>query len=165
MVKIVVTGPESSGKTTLVNALSLSLAVPIVQEMARPYLRAKEGAYEEEDLRYIARAQVVEEGRIAALRPRYLLCDTDLLTIVIWSKEKYGRVHSQIVNSHKANPADIYLLCTPDIPWEPDPLREHPEERERLFQYYSKALVGLNHVVLHGTRQDRLAMALKHIGK
>ena len=167
MLKIVLTGPESSGKSTLARALSKELGAHYVPEMARHYLDRNGSAYTEPDLLRVANLQYFEELRVYSdAAPNHLICDTDALTVAIWSQEKYASVDGSITDLLDADPrADLYLLCTPDIPWEPDPLRENPHDRDRLFAVYKAELESrrARFVVISGSSEERLSQALSAI--
>jgi len=136
---IVVTGPESSGKTTLVNRLKEEYDLPIVEEYARAYLAAKDDSskYDYDDLIMIARCQHIQE-KDAHNRYPLIICDTDIVTIEIWSQEVFNRSIEMI---DPYSDQKFYLLCQPDIPWESDPLRENPDDRDRLYELYKEYLV------------------------
>ena len=159
MVKIVITGPESSGKTTLAQALSRHYATPWVPEYSRDYLNKLGHEYQEEDLLKIAQEQVKREDAAAQKQPRLLICDTSLIVIKVWSEYVYGRCHPWILQQIALRPIDLHLLCSPDIPWEPDPLRENPSDRDDLFQRYQQALQNQPTVVVRGDREERMAQA------
>lgn len=161
-VTIAVVGPESSGKTTLAADLAGALGCAWVPEHARAHLAAIGGAYAEEDLLHIARGQLQDEQRALEVHPKYLVCDTDLVTVLIWAREKYGRCDPWIEHMARARTYAHRLLCAPDMPWEPDPLREAPHDRERLFEVYAATLrdLGAPYTVLRGSPADRLAFAL-----
>jgi len=174
MKRIVITGPESSGKTTLAADLAAHFGVPWVREMARSYLEARQriegsSGYQEEDLLRIARLQLETEDRTEALISPdalpLLVIDTDLITIRIWGEEKYGRSDPWIVERTEQRPYDLWLLCAPDMPWEADPLRENPHDRDRLFEVYERTLLKLGkpYVVLGGTQVERLRRAVGHV--
>lgn len=172
MRKIVVTGPESSGKTTLAEALAAHYGTIWVHEAARSYLAAKESlGYVESDLLAIARMQLRLEDACAARvpleRPQLLICDTDLITIRIWGEEKYGRSDPWIVRRTEERSYDLWLLCTPDMPWGPDPLRENPHDRDRLFDVYERTLRHLRkpYVVVDGTHEGRMRCAIDVIDR
>jgi nicotinamide riboside kinase len=139
MPKIIVTGPESSGKTTLCKALSKHFNLPFSREYTREYLDLLNRDYNQNDLLKIAKGQLQAENGIQLL-------DTDLITIKIWSKYKYGDCDKWILNQiEKQKPETrFYLLCKPDIAWEEDTLRENPNNREELFELYKKELQYLN---------------------
>ena len=140
MPKIIVTGPESSGKTTLCKALSEHFKIPFTKEYAREYLDALSRDYNQNDLLKIAKGQLNSEQNTQLL-------DTDLITIKIWSEYKYGSCDKWLLNQlEKQKPEKhFYLLCKPDIPWEADPQRENPNNREELLKIYKKEIGSLGH--------------------
>jgi nicotinamide riboside kinase len=140
MPKIIVTGPESSGKTTLCKALSKHFNLPFSKEYAREYLDALNRDYNQDDLLNIAKGQLQAENGIQLL-------DTDLITLKIWSEYKYGSCDKWILNQIEKQKSEnrYYLLCKPDIPWEADPQRESPNDREELFEIYKKEIESLGH--------------------
>jgi nicotinamide riboside kinase len=140
MHKIIVTGPESSGKTTLCKALSKHFNLHFSKEYAREYLEKLNGNYNQGDLLKIAKEQLKYEKNTQLL-------DTDLITIKIWSKYKYGSCDKWILEQIEKQKSEnrFYLLCKPDIPWEADPLRENPTNRNELFEIYKKELENLGH--------------------
>ena len=140
MPKIIVTGPESSGKTTLCNALSKHFNLPFSKEYAREYLDVLNRDYNQDDLLKIAKGQLKSEQNTQLL-------DTDLITIKIWSKYKYGSCDKWILSQIEKQKSEnrFYLLCKPDIPWEPDPQRENPNDRKKLFEIYKKEIESLGH--------------------
>ena len=162
MQRIAITGPESSGKTTLARALAAHFGVPWVPEFARDYLAELDRPYVEEDLLRIAEGQLEAEQRIASERPSMLVCDTDLLVVRIWSQEKFGRVDPRLEAMVREAEYHRTLLCRPDLPWEPDPLRENPHDRDRLFGLYEQELnaLGRTYAVIQGERMERLHRAV-----
>ena len=140
MIKIIVTGPESSGKTTLYKALSQHFNLPFSKEYAREYLNALNRDYNQNDLLKIAKGQLKSEQNTQLL-------DTDLITIKIWSKYKYENCDKWILDEIEKQKSEkrFYLLCKPDIPWEADQQRENPNNREELFEIYKKEIVNLGH--------------------
>lgn len=152
---IVFTGPESCGKTTWSLWCKNTFGGFFIPEFAREYLQGKSG-YEKKDLKTIAKGQLRlinkaknKEGRI--------WCDTDLLTIKIWSEIKYKACDDWIVFQWKNNLPDMYVLCSPDIPWEEDPLRESKNERGKLFEIYVKELkkIKVDYFILEGNKCER----------
>lgn len=164
MKKIVVTGPESSGKSTLALELSGVLGAACVSEVAREYIDDLDRPYAEPDLFVIAKAQLeLEDAVTSGAGPDgCIICDTDLLTIRIWSEEKYGRCEPWIVERTEQRHYDHWLLCKPDIRWEPDPQRENPYDRDRLFDRYEALLrdLGKPFTVIEGDRDQRLNAAV-----
>lgn len=164
------TGPESSGKTTLARDLAAALRAPLVLEASRDYLsnlyaRQPGCQYRQHDLLEIARLQLERERTALVAAPTHLLCDTDLLVIVVWSEVKYGHCEPALLalfrESLQLAPRH-FLLCDPRIPWEPDPLREHPHARDALFlRYVDKLqLFDLPYTIVTGTPEARLQQGL-----
>jgi len=147
MLKIIVTGPESSGKTTLCKELSKNFKIPFTKEFAREYLDVLNRDYNQDDLLKIAKGQLASEHN-------FQLLDTDLITIKIWSEYKYGNCEKWILDTIEKQKTEkrFYLLCKPDIHWEADPLRENPNNRNGLFELYKKELEDLeyNYLIVKG---------------
>jgi len=140
MLKIIATGPESSGKTTLCKALFKHFNLPFSKEYAREYLEKINKDYNQDDLLKIAKEQLKSEQNTQLL-------DTDLITIKIWSKYKYGNCDKWILDEIEKQKSEkrFYLLCKPDVPWKKDPQRENPNDREELFEIYKEELANLGH--------------------
>lgn len=134
--KVAVIGPESTGKSELSQYLAGVFDTVWVPEYARAYLDKLAGPYGPSDLLNIARGQISLEDSLMPNAHRVLICDTDLYVIKIWSMFKYGDCHPQILEWMTARTYDLYLLTYIDIPWEADPYREHPDQREVLYQLY-----------------------------
>lgn len=167
MKRIVITGPESSGKTTLCRTLAAARAAPWVPEYAREYLHDLARPYREDDLLRIAQEQWRRQ-QAALGEGSFLFCDTGLLVLLVWSEVKYGRVAPWIVQTLREHPADLYLLCRPDLPWEPDPLRENPDDREDLFVLYQQKANQLElpyRIIAGASPGERLAQAQSYLQK
>ncbi len=160
--RIAITGPESTGKSWLSAALAARFSEPWVREQARDYLNRQQGIYDFDDILTIGQQQLREEERLATGAEEWLFCDTDFLVLRIWSLVKYGKSHPWIDAMVAEHPYHHYLLCKPDLPWEEDPLREHPHLREQLFGMYLRELEerGLPFSVVSGTGDARLMSAL-----
>ncbi|MDT8397734.1 MAG: ATP-binding protein [Pseudomonadales bacterium] len=169
----VVTGPESSGKTTLAGQLADHFGIPLVNEVSRDYLEQKcipgmaSYHYEKADLLEIASLQQHREQSLLQLAPPRLVCDTDLLVIMIWSEVRYGNCDPWIYRTFEANLNNPnyprhYFLCHWDIPWEADPLRENPHDRDELFARYQRKLehYALDYTLVQGNPATRLQLAL-----
>jgi nicotinamide riboside kinase len=191
MLKIILTGPESCGKTTLARQLAVHFNAPLVEEYAREFFEKKgTPQYKEADLTKITIGQINAENKALEAvnqqvitnkkseKAAFLICDTDVLTIKIWSEEKYGRcdewIIEQVSNAEFQIPSPklatlsnfklqtIYLLCSPEgMAWEADPLRENPNDRARLFDIYEENLqfYEKNYFILRGPISERFAYA------
>jgi NadR type nicotinamide-nucleotide adenylyltransferase len=141
MIKIVITGPESTGKTTLANQLVDHFETGLVAEYARRFIDKLERDYVEADLLEIAKGQLELENRQLQKAKNVLICDTDLITIKIWSEYKFGSCDPQILEWIEGSGNDHYLLCGTDVEWQFDVQREHPHDREKLYDIYKKELI------------------------
>lgn len=158
---IAIVGPESAGKTTLAKALARRLQASWVAEHARGYLRGR-SSYQAEDVAAIARGQMALEAKALARQPLRLVLDTDLLVILVWWRERFGAPPQWLETALAAQAPRRYLLARPDLPWQPDPLRESPRDRERLFDIYRAQLEarGATFGIVCGSGPARLQSAL-----
>ncbi|HEY0960771.1 MAG TPA: ATP-binding protein [Pseudomonadales bacterium] len=168
---LVTTGAESSGKTTLARQLSAALHAPLVLEASRDYLTALYAQhpgyrYDESDLLHIARLQRTREQQAQRGDVPLIVCDTDPLVIVVWSEVVFGRCAPALLalfqDALKQTPRR-YLLCDwSGIPWEADPLRENPHDRDALFARYRAKLdlLGLDYRIVSGNEVQRLHQGL-----
>ena len=162
-IKIAIIGPESCGKTTLGVQLSATLNEPFSSEYARTFLENLKRKYRQSDLDLIAKGQLKNQQKAIENCRKYAIFDTDLSVIKIWSEVVFQDCSIFINTSFEANFADLYLLCAPDMPWEADPLRENPTNRDDLFQKYEQLLKDyqLEYVVLSGNQTERLNTVLE----
>ncbi|MGJ8548154.1 AAA family ATPase [Winogradskyella wichelsiae] len=171
-IKIVLFGPESTGKTTLSRQLAEYYNSLWVPEYAREYLQEKwnneRKTCEPKDLLPIAIGQIKLENELSKKTDSVLICDTDLLETKVYSEAYYKGSCDPILDKYaKNNIYDLYFLTYIDIPWEADDLRDKPDERERMFKAFESALKNHNkpYVLLKGNKQERLQLAVKHIDK
>ncbi|MBS1773191.1 MAG: ATP-binding protein [Bacteroidetes bacterium] len=161
--KIVVIGPESTGKSTLSEQLANALHTVWVPEYARGYLETLGHNYTEVDLLAIAKGQIESENEYAVRANKYLVCDTDLYVLKVWSEASYGRCHKWILEEIAKRRYDLYLLTNIDIPWQEDPLREHPLPHERAYFYnlYRDIVIqsGVPWASVKGNEKERLELA------
>ena len=158
MLKIIATGPESSGKTTLCKNISEYFKISYSNEYARKYLKKIGVNYVQEDLLKIAQQQLIsEQGSV--------LLDTDLITIKIWSNYKYGSCNKWILEKIENQKSEnrLYLLCKPDIEWKKDTLRENPKNRQELFEIYKNELENLKHDFFIIEGNNRIGNAISKI--
>ncbi len=163
--KVVFTGPESTGKTTLAEMLSAHLNLPYVKESARDYLNILNHPYGYQDILNIAMLQMSEEEKIKSIQPHLLICDTDLLTIKIWSEDKFQKCEHWLTHAFIDRAAEVYFLCTPDFPWHPDPQREDEKRREHLYQVYKEHLIHykIRFIELTGSIENRMKFVLAYL--
>jgi len=136
-----------------------------VPEYAVEYLRKKEKKYDKEDILKIARGQLFAEDILAKEAENLLFCDTDLLVNKIWSSFVFNDVPAWIEEMVRKHQYDIYLLCFPDIDWQPGPFRENPSDRLSLFSHYEKELIklGVNYRIVTGNGEQRLENAINFV--
>lgn len=170
VLKIVLFGPESTGKTTLSRQLSRYYDTVWAPEYAREYLQNKwnneRKTCENSDLIPIAYGQMALENKLATKANKVLICDTDLLETKVYSQEFYGGfVHPLLDKMAKENTYDLYFLTYIDIPWEADDLRDQSEARETMFNAFEQALIKNNrpYILLKGDKKTRLKTATKAI--
>ena len=165
MKKIVLTGPESTGKSTLAEDLATYYDTFYIPEYAREFINDLDRPYTEADILEIAIEQVDRDNKGTSQYPDILIADTDLLTLIVWSNFKYGKCDPWIVKSLSLLLPDLYLLCAPDLPWESDSQRENPKDREALFEIYKTEIekLGVPYKIVTGTDKSRLQNAINHI--
>jgi NadR type nicotinamide-nucleotide adenylyltransferase len=182
--KIVIIGPESTGKSTLCEGLAAHYDTEWVQEYARGYMLAHGTAYSYDDLSMIARGQLaLEDAAVATLGEneaeqregrdgagtgdRVLFIDTDLYVMKVWSEYVFGRCETWILKEIAARHYDGYLLCKTDLPWVKDELREYPDlaTRERLYHIYKDILINQNvpWMEIGGSADGRLTNAIQAV--
>ena len=164
MKKIVIIGPESTGKTTLTKALAKHFECDYVEEYARKFIEKLDRPYQQKDILTIAKKQIELEDKIKSKKP-YLFLDTNLIVCKIWSQYKYSNCHSWILEQIKNREYDHYLLCDIDIDWEEDSQREHPNNRKELFEIYKKELSEFekSFSIVSGLEKNRLHNAISKL--
>lgn len=172
IVKIVLFGPESTGKTTLSKQLARHYNTVWAPEYAREYLQKKwnneRKTCEAEDLIPIAIGQMKLENTLAKKADKVLICDTDLLETKVYSQEFYGGfVDERLDEAAHKNHYDLYLLTYIDTPWEADDLRDRPEQRLEMFDAFEQSLIEHNksYILLKGNKEIRLHTAINAIDK
>lgn len=152
-------GAESSGKTTLAQYLAKRYNGLFVPEYAREYMEQLSRPYTIADVEHIARKQIEQiskfhDSKISSLtaqqsnsaaiqQAKPVFFDTELIITKVWFEHKYGFCPDWLVDALHKYPMDVYLLCYPDLPWIPDPVRENPDIRLELFNRYEAEVQAL----------------------
>lgn len=170
LVRVVLFGPESTGKTTLSIQLAKYYNTVWVAEFARDYLQEKwnqeRKTCEPSDIMPIAYGQMALENKLALKADKVLICDTDLLETKVYSEEYYGGyVHPKLEKAALENIYDLYLLTYIDTPWEADDLRDRPDQRQNMFTAFENSLRKYKrpYITLKGDKKVRLQKAIKEI--
>ena len=178
--KIVILGPESTGKSTLSAQLADHYNSSWVPEYARTYLQHTSNDYAYEDLWEIAQGQqltidnavknfwLMHPGGVSSAGKVYpLFIDTDLNVIKIWSEISFNKCDNRILTRIAAAKDDLYLLCNTDLPWEPDPLREYPDlaMRQKVYAYYKDVMVNqqVRWIDISGNYAERFEKAVSAV--
>ena len=173
--KIVILGPESTGKSTLCTQLAEHYNTVWVREYAREYLEKNGTEYTFENLYEIAMGQLAGEdemtneettdNRQPTTDVQPIFIDTDLYVIKVWSEFVFNKCDNRILTQISKRKYDLYLLCNTDLPWVKDNLREYPDlvTREKLFHYYKEEMSEQHvpWVIISGNYEERLAMAIE----
>lgn len=169
--KIVVIGPESTGKSNLCEALARHYGTQWVGEYARKYLLTHGINYTYPDLIMIAEGQIAGEEETAQTLgdDDMLFIDTDMHVMKVWSEFVYNDCDLRILNRIADRNYDLFLLTDTDLDWEFDELREYPaiETRQKLFHYYHESLLNQKAPwgIVRGRDGARLACAIDIIEK
>ena len=140
LLRVSLTGPESTGKSTLAARLAAHYGTTFAPEFAREYLATSGPHYIPEDLEEIARGQLAAEAEAEAHATRVVFYDSDLLVIKVWAEHAFGTCPEWILRRIDQQNYDLVLLMGVDLPWEPDPLREHPLLRQHFYDLYQREL-------------------------
>lgn len=180
IIKVVVIGPESTGKSSLCEQLANHYDTEWVKEYAREYLLTNGTEYSYDDLLEIAKGQFAFENAAIELVEnktsnisasnstcQIILLDTNMYVLKVWCEFVFEKCHPWILNQIVENSYDLYLLCDVDLPWVKDELREYPdlEIREKLYHHYKDLLVNQSTpwVNISGNYQQRLENAINAI--
>lgn len=162
---VCVTGPESTGKTTLAMRLADWGSTEWVPEASRVYAERKATPLTAADVGPIAKEHIAladaAAERTRARGASLLVLDTDLLSTVVYARHYYGAAPAWVERADRERRADLYLLCEVDVPWIPDGIRDRPEHREEMFALFTRALASrrANVVRVRGDWEERWAMA------
>ena len=170
VLKVVLFGPESTGKTTLAEMLAKHYNTLWVEEFMRDYLQEKwdneQRVCEPKDMIPIAEGQMKRENVLTKKANKLLISDTDLLELKVYSEAYYeGFCDPQLLKHALNNIYDLYFLTYIDVPWTPDDLRDKPEDRIGMFKRFEAALKNSKkpYVILKGDLEERFKTAVKKI--
>jgi NadR type nicotinamide-nucleotide adenylyltransferase len=170
MKKVVVIGPESTGKSTLCEQLALYYQTCWCPEYAREYLLKLNAPYSFSDLLQIAKGQLeLEETLLPQARNNIYIIDTEMYVMKVWCEVVFEQCHTWILKQIASRSYDLYLLCQTDLPWAKDELREYPDliMRQRLFKMYKDILInnGTPWAEVSGTNETRLQKAVEAVNR
>jgi nicotinamide riboside kinase len=162
--RIAILGPESTGKSTLAETLAAHFGGKWVPEYARTYLAGLTRPYREEDVWHCALTQQQWESECIMSTNHLVFFDTEMINFKVWLSEKYGHYPEWILAGLSSR-YDFYILTSPDLPFEPDPLREHPDRRDYFFEVYRKEIesAGFPYGIISGIGPSRTANAVRLI--
>ena len=174
MKKIVVIGPESTGKSTLCEKLAAHYQTEWVKEYAREYLLKNGTEYSFENLLDVAKGQLEGEEAVVqgtkyidSANSKLVFIDTDMYVMKVWCEFVFGKCHHWILNRIVERKYDLYLLCNTDAPWVKDELREYPDlvTRQKLYQHYKDIMVNQNvpWIDISGNYEERLQKAIEAV--
>lgn len=165
LLKVAITGPESTGKSMIAQELADHYSTVWVPEYARVHLLKLDQPYVYDDVLEIAQNQKASEAAFEPLANKIMFCDTELLVTKIWCEDKFNTCHSWILKQLEQQHYDLYLLMDADLPWQYDPLREDQGNRKYLFDLYRNELenFNFNYRVVSGKDDSRLKNALRFI--
>jgi NadR type nicotinamide-nucleotide adenylyltransferase len=161
--RVVITGPESTGKTSLALTLASRFKTAWIPEYAREYISGLGRKYNYTDIEHIAREQVRREKEFICKAKDFLFYDTYLVVTKIWFKVKYGHYPQWIDEAILRSGIDLFLICNIDIPWIADPVRENGGEmREKLLEMYKEEIssFGIPWEMVSGRNDQRTYSAI-----
>ena len=161
--KIALVGPESTGKSALAEALATRYQTAWVPEYAREYINRLNRPYNATDIVEIAFGQLEAEEALLPKANAYLFCDTTALVEKVWLQNAFGQTDPFIESCIVNRVYHFYLLTNIDLPWQPDPQREHPHLREHFYNIYKNLLItyGFPFAEISGTGPARIEAAVQ----
>jgi len=168
--KVVIIGPESTGKSSLCKELAAHYNTCWVDEYAREYLLQNGTSYTYGNLLDIAKGQVkaeelvIDSWLLTTNHKQPVFIDTDMYVMKVWCEFVFQKCHHWILNRIAERQYDLYLFCNIDLPWVKDELREYPDllSRQQLYHYYKDILVNqqVPWVDISGNYEERLKKAI-----
>jgi NadR type nicotinamide-nucleotide adenylyltransferase len=163
---VVITGAESTGKSTLTEALANHFNVPFIPEFARSYIENLNRKYNFNDVEIIAQKQVELFNMQKQLNSRFIFVDTWLIITKIWFEVVFNKTPEWIENEIKNTKIDLFLVCDTDLPWMPDPVRENGgENRLKLQKKYIEQIeqYNFNYKIVSGEQNKRFENAIEYL--
>ena len=144
MIKVVVTGSESTGKTSLAAQLGRHYDAPVAEEFVRRYAATRTEPLGFQDHGPIARGQMAAEDTAIARARNVVILDTDLVSTVVYCEHYFGRCPAWIVEAARTRAGTMYLLLAPDVPWIADGVRDRGDRRDEMHQLFVNKLRSLD---------------------
>jgi NadR type nicotinamide-nucleotide adenylyltransferase len=165
VIRVVLTGSESTGKSTLGAALAKHYGVSLVPEFVRGYAESRGGVIEFSDHGPIARGQIALEDEHVARGGDLVVQDTDLLSTVVYCRHYFGRCPEWIEAAAAARRPALYLLCEIDVPWVRDGVRDRGDRRDEMQMLFREAVraSGVPSIALIGDPAARLSAAIEAV--
>lgn len=165
MIKVVLTGSESTGKTALARHLGEHFKAPVSEEFVRTYAAQKNTQLGFADHGPIAHGQMANEDAAIALATNLVFLDTDLVSTVVYCEHYFGQCPSWIGEAARSRAADLYLLLQPDVPWLPDGVRDRGDRRDEMHELFATKMreLRLKYVDIGGTWNERLERAVSAV--
>ncbi|WP_207428493.1 AAA family ATPase [Pedobacter sp. SYSU D00535] len=160
--KIAIVGPESTGKSTVSEALARHYKTVWVPEYAREYCEKLKEPCTWQDEINMFRGQLELEKHLLPKANKILICDTTFITVKIWSDHMFGKAPQEVLDELPKHPYDLYLLMDIDLPWQEDPLRDFPHLREHFMAVWHAELQALNanYQTISGSGAQRIENAI-----
>lgn len=160
LIKIAVVGPESTGKSTMAKYLAKEFNSYSVPEYSRYYCKDLNNSYTLQDEINMLHGQIaLEDALLDTMDNSIVFFDTTILTVKIWSDHLFGHSPEIVLTAIKKQQYDLYLLMDIDLPWEDDPLRDFPTQREHFMEIWKKELeaIDAHYVIISGSNDTRLS--------
>jgi len=172
IMRVVLYGPESTGKTTLAKQLASHYNTQWVPEYMRTFLEKKimdpgEEIVAYKELETIAKGQIESENTLSKTANKLLFCDTNLLELEVYAEHYFKRCPETISTYARKNKYELYILTYIDVPWEVDAFRDRPENRKDMFALFKQKLIDYNlpYIIVKGNEKERLDYAISYINK
>lgn len=165
---IVITGAESTGKSTLTERLASHFEVPFVPEIAREYVEGLNRKYNYTDVENIAKTQIAQFNKISNSDASYIFIDTWLIVTKIWFEFVYNKIPDWLIKEIEKTKIDLFLVCDIDLPWVYDPVRENGGENRKILQNkYIENITKFNfdYKIVSGIDDERFYCALNFLNE